>query len=167
MDSGMTSLHKIDGENEFAYFNANFNQLRQIFESDPNWVGNMMEVFGHYGLTRGMQSFRNSLFGCKIEKQGDNFFEVRGTVSFYYRIEAVSQTVSRIVPVAQLLTIHKIILPFQLAILCLFPVVFTPLLYKLQRLKTLNSSKLHLEALCKYLEIRGQQLFGPRQQGEI
>ena len=66
----MSNLYKIEGENEFAYFKANFNQLRQIFESDANWVAGVMEIAQHYGLTKGMQKFRNSLWGCKIEEQG-------------------------------------------------------------------------------------------------
>ncbi len=155
-----TSLYKIEGENKFAYFNANFRQLRQIFESDPNWVAGVLEAAQHFGITKGMQKFRNSLFGCKIEEEGDNYFAVRGTVSFYYRIEAVSQTVSRIVPVGKLLTIHKVVIPFQLAIMCLIPVVLTPLLYKLQRNKIEWNSKAHIEPLCRYLQMQGQRMFG-------
>lgn len=163
----MSNLYKIEGENQFAYFRANFNQLRRIFESDPNWVAGVMEVFGHFGISKGMQNFRNSLWGCKVEEQGTGYFEVRGTVSLYYRIEAVSETVSRILPIGKLPTVQKIAIPLQLALACIFPVVFTPLIYKLQKNKIEWSSKAHLEALCKYLEIQGQKLFGQRPQGEM
>lgn len=163
----MSNFYKIEGENELAYFKANFNQLRQIFESDPNWVAGVMEVAQHYELTKGMQKFRNALWGCKIEEQGNNYFEVRGTVSFYYRVEAVNETVSRIIPLAKLPTVLKVAIPLQLALGCIFPIVLTPLIYKLQKNKIEWNSKAHIEALCQYLQIQGQKLYGQRPQGEI
>lgn len=161
----MSKLYKIEGENEFAYFNANFNQLRQIFESDPNWVGGVMELAEHYAISKGMQSFRNSLWGSKVEEQGNGYFEVRGTVSMYYRAEAVSDAVSRIIPIGKLPTVLKVVIPFQLALVCILPVVLTPLIYKLQKNKILWSSKAHIEPLCQYLQIQGQRLFGQGQKG--
>ena len=163
----MSNFYKIEGANEFAYFRCNFNQLRQIFESDSNWVSGVMEIFGHFGITKGMQKFRNSLFGCAVEEQGQNYFIVRGTVSFYYKIEAVNKDVSRIVPIGRLPTAIKIAIPFGLVLICIVPVVLTPLFYKVRKNRIENWSKIHLPALCQYLEMRGQQLFGQRQQEEI
>lgn len=163
----MSNLFKIEGENELAYFRANFSQLRQIFESDPNWVAGVMEIAQHYGITKGMQKFRNSLWGSKVEDQGTDYFEVRGTVSLYYRVEAVSETVSRILPIGKLPTVLKVAIPLQLALVCIFPVIFTPLIFKLQKNKIEWSSKAHIEPLCQYLEMQGQKLFGQSPQGEI
>jgi len=163
----VSNFYKIEGESEFAYFRANIDQLQRIFESDPNWVAGVMEIAQHYGLTKIMQGLRNSLFGCKVEARGTNYFEVRGTVSLYYRVEAVSDSVSRILPLAKLMTAHKIWIPIQLALACIIPIIFTPLMYKAQKNKTVWYSKAHLEPLCQYLEIRGQQIYGQRQQGEI
>ncbi len=163
----MSNLYKIESENAFAYFTANLGQLRQIFESDPNWVGGVMELAGHYAISKGMQSFRNSLWGSKVEEQGEGYFEVRGTVSMYYRVEAVSETVSRILPIGNLPTVLKVAIPFQLALVCILPVVLTPLIYKLQKNKILWSSKAHIEPLCQYLQIQGQRLFGQGKQGAL
>ena len=163
----MSNFYKIEGENEFAYFKANLNQLRQIFESDPNWVAGVMEIAQHYGLTKAMQNFRNSLWGCKVEEQGAGYFEVRGTVSLYYRVEAVNESVSRILPIAKIPMVQKVIIPFQLALICLFPVVLTPLYYMIAKNRIVWNSKAHIEPLCQYLEIQGSRLFGQTQQGEI
>ena len=141
--------------------------LRQILESDPNWVGGVMEIFGHFGISKGMQKFRNSLFGCAVEDQGSNYFIARGTVSLYYKVEAVNRDVSRIIPIGKLPTAIKIAIPFQLALMCIFPVILTPFYYKVKRKRIENWSKIHLEAFCKYLEMRGRNLHGQKQQGTI
>ena len=163
----MSNYYKIEGENEFAYFRANLSQLRKVFESDPNWAGNVMEIFGHFGITKGMQKFRNSLFGCKVEEMGGNYFAVRGTLDFCYRVEALNKDVSRIIPVGKLPTALKITIPFELALICIFPIIFTPLVYKVRRLKIENWSKAHLPALCQYLEMRGKEIYRQQPTGEI
>jgi len=163
----MSNFYKIEGENESALFRGNLDRLRQLFESDPNWVAGVMEIAQHYGISKGMQNFRNSLFGCKVEERGDTYFEVRGTVSLYYRVEAISGAVSRITPIAKMPMIHKIFIPIQLALVCLFPVVLTPLFYMMQKRKIEWNSKAHIEPLCQYLEMRVQSLQGQGSYGEL
>jgi len=162
-----SNFYKIEGANEFAYFRANFKQLRRILESDPNWVAGVMEIFGHFGISKSMQKFRNSLFGCAVEEQADNYFIVRGTISLYYKIEAVNEEVSRIIPIGRLPTAIKVMIPFQLALMCVFPVIFTPFYYNLRKTRIQNWSKIHLISFCQYLERRGQQIYGKNTQGEI
>ena len=155
----MSNFYKIEGENELAYFRANFNQILQIFESDPSWFKNLVELNNDtYGKVVKFD-FVNSLAGTNIVERGDTHFVIRGGQHFFYRVEAVDANTSRIVPVERLWGYLKFVIPIALVIWCVIPVVLTPLIYKLRQKQALNMSKHYLNPLCKYLELRGQQLF--------
>lgn len=99
--------------------------------------------------------------GVNVIEQSDRHFVVRGGQHFFYRIEAVDQHSSQIVPEGRLWGYWKYVIPIVLFIWCVIPVALTPLVYKLKQKQALNMSRHYLEPLCKYLMVRGGQLFAP------
>lgn len=163
----MSNVYKIEGENEFAYFRANLNQILQIFQSDPKWTKKFVELNDDmYGKVVKFDYVSN-LAGTKIIEQGDSHFVIRGGRYFFYRVEAVDAKTSRIVPEERLWAYWKFAIPFGLIMMCIVPVVLTPLLFNLKKKHAFDMSKTYLETLCKYLAMQGQKLFGQKTQGEI
>lgn len=164
----MSNSYKIEGENEFAYFRANINQLRRILDGDRLWALQMMQKYGSGKLGGLWQVSRRALFfPSKIEKHGENYFRVRGTQYFCYQIEAVNESVSRIIPLGNMSLGRKFAVPCELLLIFVFPVVFTPLAYLIWNWEIKRQSKDKLRAFCNYLEKRTQQLNGQRQTGEV
>jgi hypothetical protein len=163
----MSNFYKIEGENEFAYFRANFNQLHRLLANDSDWAGKVSEINKNIGFVTAMEKFRTSIAGSQVVEKGNNYFVVRGSQMFFYRIEAVDARTSRIIPVGGMTDAVKILIPLQLLLLCIVGVVLTPLLYKLRKSKAENWSKYHLQAFCRYLEIQGTKPYGQKQTGEI
>lgn len=163
----MSKLYKIEGENEFAYFRASVNQILQIFQSDPKWAKNFIEMNNDmYGKVVKFDYVSN-LAGTKIIEQGNSHFVIRGGQHFFYRVEAFDANFTRIVPEGRLWAYWKFAVPFGLFMTCVIPVLLTPLVFKLKKKQTFDMSKSYLEPLCRYMEFQGQRIFGQRQQGEI
>lgn len=158
----MSNFYKIEGENEFAYFRADFNRILQIFQSDPKWTKKVVEMNNDiYGKVVKFDLFSN-LAGTSIVERGETHFVIRGGQYFFYRVEAVDAKTSRIVPEERLWTYWKIVMPIVLFIWCVVPVVLTPLVFKMRKKQALNMSKTYLKPLCNYIEIQGQNLYGQR-----
>ncbi len=163
----MSNFYKIEGENEFAYFRANFNQIFQIFQSDSTWVRKFVELNDDFYGKVVRFDFFSILAGTNIVEQNDTHFVVRGGQYFFYRIEAIDANTSRVIPEGRLWGYWKYVVPIVLFLWCVFPVFLTPLIYKLKQKQAMNMSKLYLNSLCRYLELQGQNLYGQRPQGEI
>ena len=156
----MSNYYKIEGKNEFAFFRANFSQLRQYLTTDPEWVTKVMKLYGHVGFVVSMEKMRNSTVGSNIVEQGNTYFIVRGNNQFFFRIEVVNANTSRIIPEGRLSGIGKFSIIFGLLMACIVPVVLTPLIFKMRKLVSKNQGQQHLEAFCQYLEMRRQQTNG-------
>lgn len=151
----MSNYYKIEGENEFAYFRANVNQLRQALDGDRLWAVRMMETGIPFELGRYWEVTRRALLcPSKIEKHGEYFFRGRGTLYFCYQVEAVGDNVSRIVPLGNMSLGRKIAMPCALLLIFVLPVVFTPLFYLYWNWETKRHSKDKLRAFCHYLETK-------------
>lgn len=160
----MSNNYKIEGENEFAYFRANVNQLRQILDGDRLWAVRMMQKDSSWTLGGFWQvSRRAMIFPSKIEEHGEHYFRARGTQYFCYQVEAVNENLSRIVPLGNMSLGRKIAVPCELLLIFILPVIFTPLAYLIWNWEIKRQSKDKLRAFCNYLEIRGYDLFGQNQ----
>ncbi|MCW5959923.1 MAG: hypothetical protein KIS76_07155 [Pyrinomonadaceae bacterium] len=117
----MSNFYKIEGENEFAYFRADFRQILQIFQSDPKWTKNFVELNNDiYGKVVRFDYVSN-LAGTKLIEQGNSHFVIRGGQYFFYRVEAVDAGTSRIVPERRLWAYWKFAVPFGLFLCASFP----------------------------------------------
>lgn len=155
----MSKFYKIEGENEFAYFRANFNQLRQILLSDSNWAANVVRMESStlgslmdFNITRAISA-------TNIVEQGDNYFVIRGAQGFFYRFEALDANTTRIRPEGRIWGYLKFVIPVVLLMWCVIPVVLTPLFYGLKKKQALNQSKHYLKPLCEYLVMRSKQIY--------
>lgn len=154
----MSGYYKIEGENQFAFFRANFNQIRQIITRDPDWVTNVVKVNQDPSWAVSAVKFNKAITGTNIVEEGQNYFVVRGSQYFFYKIEAIDANTSRITPEGRIWGYLKFAIPFGLFMSCIIPVVLTPLIFSLRRKAAENQSKSYLEAFCKYLEIRQKHL---------
>ena len=154
----MSDFYKIEGENDSAFFRANFNQIRGHLMSDSSWATSVVEIENKTIASLMKFSVTNALASTNVVEQGEDYFVVRGAQGFFYRIEAVSEQVSRITPEGRIWGYLKFAIPFGLFMSCVLPVVLTPLIFSLRRKGALNQSKHYLKALCQYLEMRQQSV---------
>ena len=156
----MFVYYKIEGKNEFALFRANLDQVRQHLTTDSNWAANVMKLHGHVGFVVSMEKMRSTTVGSNVIEQGANYFVVRGTHQFFFRVEAVDANTTRIVPVGRVSGYEKFAIPLGLFMACVIPVIFTPFVFKMRKMVRKNNAQQHLEAFCKYLEMRQQEING-------
>ena len=153
----MTNLYAIQGENETALFKANLNQIRQYLTTDAGWSNKVAEIAENNALIVAAFKFNAALAGSSVVEQGNNYFVVRGSQNFFYRIDAVNATTSRITPEGRIWGYLKFAIPFGLFMSCVFPVLLTPLIFSLRKKASLNHSRHYLNAFCRYLEMRQLQ----------
>ena len=162
----MGNLYAIQGENQTALIKANFKQLHQYLTTDSNWANRVAEIAENSALVISALKFNAAFSGSNVVEQGNNYFVVRGSQHFFYRIDAVNATTSRITPEGRIWGYLKFAIPFGLFMSCIFPVVLTPLIFSLRKKASLNQSRHYLDPFCRYLEMRLTQTWQPMK-GEI
>jgi hypothetical protein len=151
----MSNFYYIEGDDECAYFRANVNRLRQALDGDGLWALRMLRKGIPASLGGDWQVRRRALiFQSKIEEHGEHFFIARGTLYFCYRVEAVNENVSRIVPLGKMSLGRKIAVPCQLLTVFVIGVIFTPLGYLYWNWEIKRHSKDKLRSFCHYLELK-------------
>lgn len=156
----MSAFYKIEGENEFAYFRANVNQIRQFINHDPDWITNVVKINETNSLVIGAMKFNKAIAGTNVVEEGQNYFVVRGSQFFFYKIEGIDANTSRITPEGRIWGYLKYAIPIGLFLSCIIPVVLTPLIFSLRKKAAENQSKYYLEGFCKYLEMRQKNALG-------
>ena len=152
----MEPFYTIFGKSEYAEVNADFAQVECLLEEDPKWGANVLEMSGEYNwrvkLT-GLQSW--GWFSSRVFPQSENqfiAFGVTGQRSFLgYQILKKGDNKIRITPVGYLPKSSKVVMVITLALLCIFPVLLAPFIFKLYEIVILRSSKIYLDAFCRYL----------------
>ncbi len=163
----MGNLYAIQGNNEVALFKANYKQIQQYLTQDSNWASRLAEINNNHGLVVSSIKFNQAISGSNIIEEGQNYFVARGSQNLFYRIEAVDANTSRITPEGRIWGYLKFAIPFGLFMSCVIPVLLTPVIFSLRKKAAKSQSQYYLNAFCKYLEIRQQNIQNQIRQGDI
>lgn len=152
----MSNFYAISDQNESATVKAGFDAVRNQLIQDRQWAAGVLETAGH-GAARALYAKAyGALLGSAIVSESPGNLLIRGTAGKYarlmYRIQAIDQQTTRVLPDGQPELLAKIFIPIALLCFCVVPVVLTPLAYKANANVMRRRSAKYLDAFCRYLE---------------
>ncbi len=157
----MSNFFTITGQNDSATINANFNNLRQRLLQDKQWAVHVLEI-AHQSSVRvaygKVYSKVYSIVGGSsvVVNEGPSYLLIRGTTGkntrLLYRLQAIDANTTRVTPEGMVESIFIIIIPLALLMVCVIPVIFTPLVYIARKNIMKRFSARFLDAFCRYLE---------------
>ncbi|MHC1733393.1 MAG: hypothetical protein AB9888_15350 [Bacteroidales bacterium] len=154
----MEPSYTVFDNGEYALVNANFTTVEYLLKNDPKWGANILEMSGEY-------SWRVKLIQLQswgwysshtISETTNRFITIAaiGQRSFLaYQIQETKNQLVRITPIGYVPIGIKIYTAFLLALFCIFPILLSPLIWKVYQFSILRSSKLYLDAFCRYLSL--------------
>lgn len=155
----MEPFYTIFGKSEYAVLNADFAVVECLLQDDPKWGANVLEMSGEYDWR--VKLLRRQSIGWNssriIPETTDHFiaFATIGKRSFLaYQIERESDQNIRVTPIGYVPVGIKVFTAFVLTLLYILPVILSPFIWKLHKIAILRSSKIHLDAFCRYLHDR-------------
>ena len=153
----MQKAYAIQEGNGAATFRANVNALRNELGKNSNWTPKVLEMAKYNKLFTGLASFYGGMHS-KLEEQTESSFVVRGVAGkgfvLYYLVRGIDANSSQIEPIARVDSGTKASITIRLLIMCIFPVVFAPVLIKNKANQARKFSADLLPVFCEYLQAR-------------
>jgi hypothetical protein len=152
----MEPFYTIFGKSEYAEVNADYAAVDRLLLDDSRWGANVLEMSGDYNWRVKLARLESwGWFSSRVFPQSDNqfiAFGVTGKRSFLgYQILKKGDNKIRITPVGYLPKRSKVVMVIALALLYILPVLLSPFIFKLYEIVILRSSKIYLDAFCRYL----------------
>ena len=150
-------LYTMRTDGGMAHFKVPLDVLRQELGNHPNWTPRVLEMAEYNKLFTGLASFYGGMHSKLLEQTASSFL-VQGVAGkgfvLYYLVRKHDETSVMIEPVARIESSMKAGIYIRLAMMCIFPVVFAPMLIKNKSEQAKKFSQELLPVFCSYLETR-------------
>jgi hypothetical protein len=151
----MIGAYKIEGQNDNALVNANFDSICRLLAEDRQWGTHVLQMANTNAVSVAFSKAYGSVLGSSVIRAGPGYMLIKGTAGkrnrLLYRLEALDGAITRITPEGRADGYFRVIVPVGLLCMGILPVVLTPLLYKLRAHNMRYFSARHLSAFCRYL----------------
>jgi hypothetical protein len=154
----ISSRYKVFGKSDYALLQGDHAVVQCLLQDDGQWGAHVLEMAGENGWKIHLLRPVLKLLPSCIEPADEISYlaiSLSGEKSFLcYQFTSDGSACVRIEPAGILPKWFKIATGLLLTSLLIFPVLFAPLLWRSYRDSSCRSSKLYLDALCRYLDDR-------------